>query len=123
MLKKDNMFHLDQQVNQSFPEIKALILKANEIPLRYYDRTLPVTVQADASLRGLGVCLIQQHKGKDQLIAFASKSLTDAETQYANIEREVFAIVFACQHFNNLQSTTIYWEGVSQQRVTISYWR
>ena len=120
MLKKDNMFHLDQPVNQSFPEIKALILKANEIPLRYYDRTLPVT---DASLRGLGVCLIQQHKGKDQLIAFASKSLTDAETRYANIERKVFTIVFACQHFNNLQSTTIYWEGVSQQRVTISYWR
>ena len=123
MLKKGNMFHLDQQVNQSFPEIKALILKANEIPLRYYDRTLPVTVQADASLRGLGVCLNQQHKGKDQLIAFASKSLTDAETQYANIERKVFTIVFACQHFNNLQSTTIYWEGVSQQRVTISHWR
>ena len=44
-------------------------------------------VQADASLRGLGACLIQQHKGKDQLIAFASKSLTDAETRYTNIER------------------------------------
>ena len=29
-----------------------------------------------------------------------SKSLTDAETRYANIEREVLAIIFACQHFS-----------------------
>ena len=49
---------------------------------------------------GLGACLIQQHKGKDQPIAFASKSLTDAETRYANIERELLAIVFACQRFS-----------------------
>ena len=54
----------------------------------------------DASLRGLGACLIQQHKGKDQPIAFASKSLTDVETRYANIERELLAIVFACQCFS-----------------------
>ena len=65
--------------------------------MRYYDRNLLVTVQADASLRGLGACLIQKHEGKDQLIAFASKSLTDVETRYANIERELLAIVFACQ--------------------------
>ena len=39
-------------------------------------------------------------KGKDQLIAFASKSLTDAETRYTNIERELLAIVFSCQYFS-----------------------
>ena len=33
-------------------------------------------------------------------MAFASKSLTDAETRYANIERELLAIVFACQWFS-----------------------
>ena len=45
--------------------------------------------------RGLGTCLLQE----GQPIAFASKSLTDTETRYANIEREL-AIVFACQWFN-----------------------
>ena len=82
--------------------------KANTTPLRYYDRNLLVTVQADASLRELGAYLIQQHKGKDQLIAFASKSLTDEETRYANIERELLAIVFACH-----VSAPIYSEGAS----------
>ena len=100
MLKKDNVFHWDDQQTQSFQQVKTLIAKANTTPLKYYDRNLPVTVQADASLRGLGACLIQQHKGKDQPIAFASKSLTDAETRYANIERELLAIVFACQRFS-----------------------
>ena len=89
MLKKDNMFHWEDQQTRSFQQVKTLIAKANTTPLRYYDRNLPVTVQADACLRGLG---------KDQPIA--SKSLTDAETRYANIERELLAIVFASQHFS-----------------------
>ena len=100
MLKKDNVFHWEEQQTQSFQKIKSLIAKVNEIQLRYYDRTLPVTVQADASLRGLAACLIQQQNGKDQPIAFASKSLTDRETLYANIERELLAIVFTCQSFS-----------------------
>ena len=102
MLKKDNVFHWEDQQTRSFQQVKTLIAKANTTPLRYYDRDLPVTVQADASLRGLGACLIQKHKGKDQPIAFASKSLTDAETRYANIERELLAIVFACQRFSSI---------------------
>ena len=100
MFKKDNVFHWEEQQTRSFQQVKTLIVKANTTPLRYYDRNLPVTVQADASLRGLGACLIQKHKGEDQPIAFASKSLTDAETRYANIERELLAIIFACQRFS-----------------------
>ena len=41
-----------------------------------------------------------KHEGKDQPIPFASKSLTDAEMRYANIERELLAIVFTCQRFS-----------------------
>ena len=100
MLKKDNIFHWEEQQTRSFQQIKTLSAKANNTPLRCYDWNLPVTVQVDASLRGLGAYLIQKHKGKDQPIAFASKSLMDVETRYANIERELLAIVFACQRFS-----------------------
>ena len=99
MLKKDNVYHWEEQQTQSFQQVKTLIAKANNTLLRYYDRNLPVTVQVDASLRGLGACLIQKHNGENQPIAFASKSLMDAETRYANIERGLLAIVFAYQHF------------------------
>ena len=73
MLKKDNGFHWEEQQTQSFQKIKSLIAKANETPLRYYDRTLPVAMQAGASLRGLGACLIQQHNRQDQPIAFVQE--------------------------------------------------
>ena len=94
-MKKDVMFYWDDQINWSFQEIKTLLKKAQLKPLRYYDRKKLVIVQADASLRGLGACLIQD----DRPIAFASKSLTGAVSRYANIERELLAIVFACTHF------------------------
>ena len=96
MLKQDVLFNWDPMANDSFQRIKNLIAKTTNQPLKYYDHTKPVTVQADASQRGLGACLIQD----GQPIAFASKSLTDTETRYANIECELLAIVFTCQLFN-----------------------
>ena len=100
MLKKENIFHWEEQQTWSFQNIKALITKANNTPLQYYNRMLLVTVQVEASLQGLGACLIQKHNREDQPIAIASKNLTDMETRYANIERELLAIVFACQRFS-----------------------
>ena len=34
-------------------------------------------------------------------IAFASKSLSEAEQGYSNIERELLGVVWAIQHFNH----------------------
>ena len=65
-------------------------------PLKYYDRNKPMILQCDTSLKGLGACILQDNKP----IAFASKSLTDTETRYANIERELLAIVFGCEKFH-----------------------
>ena len=96
MLKQEAVFAWDEVANASFQKIKDLIAKSATKPLWYYDRRKPVTVQADASQRGLGACLLQE----GEPIAYASKSLTDTETRYANIERELLAIVFACQQFN-----------------------
>ena len=89
MLKQDAVFAWDEMANASFQKIKDLIAKSATKPLCYFDRRKPVTVQVDASQRGLGACLLQE----GQPIAYASKSLTDTETRYANIERELLAIV------------------------------
>ena len=96
MTKQDAEFVWDDNANKSFQTLKALLVKAHNNPLRYFDRTKPVTVQADASMRGLGAALVQGEKP----VAFASRSLTDAESRYANIERELLAIVFACKRFD-----------------------
>ena len=93
ILKKENSFTWDENSNNSFQKIKSLLEKALLKPLRYYDRNKLVTLQCDTSLKGLVICIIQD----GQPIAFVSKSLTDTETHYANIERELFAIMFGSE--------------------------
>ena len=96
LLKKENCFAWDENTNTCFQKIKSQLQKALLRPLTYYDRTKSVTLQCDASLKGLGACIIQD----GQPIAFASKSLMDTETRYANIERELLAIVYGCEKFH-----------------------
>ena len=61
--------------------------------LRYYNLAEEVTLQCDASQSGLGAALLQN----GQPVAYASRALSDVETRYAQIEKELLAIVFACE--------------------------
>ena len=83
------------------PEQQAVLAKVKEVlssapVLHYFDPTVVSTIQADASQSGLGACLLQ--KGKP--IAYASRSLSPSECNYAQIEKELLAIVFACNKFH-----------------------
>ena len=64
--------------------------------LRYYNLKEDVTIQCDASQRGLGVALLQG----GQPVAYALCTLTDKEVNYAQIEKELLVIVFACEKFD-----------------------
>ena len=64
--------------------------------LRYYDVSKPVTVQCDASQSDLGVVLLQDC----QPVCYASRALTDTESRYAQIEKELLAITWACGTFD-----------------------
>ncbi|KAK3703041.1 hypothetical protein QZH41_018854 [Actinostola sp. cb2023] len=55
-----------------------------------------LAVQCDASDKGLGATLLQN----GQPIAFASRALTDTKTRYAPIEKEMLAVVFALNKFD-----------------------
>ena len=79
---------------KSFNDIKSQI--SEECTPTYFNPTKPIVVQVDASLKGLGAALLQDGKP----IAFASKAFTDTEQRYANIERELLAIVFGCTRFH-----------------------
>ena len=88
------MFTWQTDQDAAFKAVKQLVATAPV--LRYYDVTEEVTVQCDASQKGLGATLLQQ----GQPVAFASRSLSKIEQQYAQIEKECLAIVFACERFN-----------------------
>ena len=50
--------------------------------LAFPDFSLPFILNCDASERGLGAVLYQKQNGKERVISFGSKSLTDAERRY-----------------------------------------
>ena len=69
---------------------------AESLVLRYYDINKPVTVQCDASQSGLEAVLLQD----GQPVCYASRTLTDSEFRYAQIEKEMLAITWACDKFD-----------------------
>ncbi|XP_048745965.2 uncharacterized protein K02A2.6-like [Ostrea edulis] len=96
LLKAESEFVWDNAVHgKTFDELKKL-LSTSPI-LRFFDPNLPTTVQCDASERGLGACLIQN----EQPVAYASRALTPTEVNYAQIEKELLAVLFAMERFEH----------------------
>ena len=54
-------------------------------------------LKCDASQRGLEAALLQEGKP----IAYASRAMTNTEANYAQIEKELSAIVFAMEKFHH----------------------
>ena len=92
LLRKDTDYDWSNSHQKLLQEMKDLICKEM---LHYYVPSKKSVIQVDASSRGLGVALIQEGKS----IAFTSRSLTETEQCYVNIERELLAVVFGCEQF------------------------
>ena len=95
LLKSDVHFTWGPEQTAAMEKVKQVLSTAPV--LSYFDPGLQSTIQADASQHGLGACLLQRGKP----IAYASRSLLPAECNYAQIEKELLAIVFACQKFHS----------------------
>ena len=83
------------QHEEAFIKIKELITQAPV--LRYFDVNKEVTIECDSSDVGLGAVLTQDGCP----VAYASRALTPTERNYAQIEKECLAIVFAAERFEH----------------------
>ena len=95
LTRKDVPWNWSESQENAFQEMKSLVKKAPV--LAYFDNEKTVHIQCDASERGLGAALLQNGKP----VSFASRALTDTETRYAQIEKELLAIVFSCEKFDH----------------------
>ena len=80
--------------DSAFRQHKLLVTKAPV--LKFFDSTESLTLQCDASDKGLGAILLQ----KGQPLAYVSRALTDAESRYAQIEKEPLAVVYGLETFH-----------------------
>ena len=69
--------------------------------LTWYDPAAETKLTADASAYGLGAVPLQKHETAWKPVAYASRPMTEAETRYAQIEKEALAITWACERFTN----------------------
>lgn len=79
----------------AFTKLKEVI--ASPPVLKYFDVHQPVVLSADASQHGLGAVCLQNNRP----VAFAWRTLTETESHYAQIEKELLALVYACTKFHH----------------------
>ncbi|GBM73155.1 hypothetical protein AVEN_30044-1 [Araneus ventricosus] len=65
------------------------------------DPELPVTLATDGSPVGVAAVLSQILDNVEKPVAFASRSLIEAERSYSQLDREALAIIFGVSHFIN----------------------
>ncbi|XP_062716630.1 uncharacterized protein K02A2.6-like [Aedes albopictus] len=79
--EKENWVWSEKE-EEEFDRVKRLVADANT--LRYYNVNEPIVIECDASSYGLGAAVFQSHGN------------------YAQIEKELLAILFACVRFDQL---------------------
>lgn len=99
LLQKDVKWHWGKEQQNAFDHAKSLLRSPNV--LVHYNPSLPLIVTCDASPYGIGAVLAHRMPdGTERPIAFASRTLIPAEKNYAQIEREGLAVVFAVTRFH-----------------------
>ena len=94
LLKIDVLWQWSSAQEEAFSKIKEAIAAAPT--LQYYDPSKELTLENDASDYGIGTALLQEGKP----VAFASRSLSASERNYAQIEKEMLAVVFGLEKFH-----------------------
>ena len=72
-----------------------------------YDPYAELKVSADASSFGLGAVLCQQDGDKWRPVAYVSRSMSETERRYAQIEKEGSAVTWASGKFTDYIGTEI----------------
>ena len=94
LTQKGSKWEWGPSQQSAFDTVKKM---ACEAPiLAHYQPNEPLTLQVDASSYGLGAALLQN----DKPVAYASRSLTKTEQNYAQIEKECLSVVYGLERFD-----------------------
>ena len=100
LLRKDVRFRWTQCEEDAFRKAKNLLTSSNL--LVHYDSTEELVMAFDASPYGVGAVLAHvDSQGRERPIGFVSRTLSKAEQNYAQMEREGLACIFGLKKFHS----------------------
>ena len=94
LVKKENEFVWELEVHgKCLEKLKNVLTEAPV--LKFFNSQKKTVLQCDASLGGLGACLLED----GHPVVYVSRALTASEINYAQIEKELLSIVFGVERF------------------------
>nr|CAD2199217.1 unnamed protein product [Meloidogyne enterolobii] len=101
LLRKNSIWKWEEEQEKAFEQIKSIL--SSDLLLTHFDPQFEIIVTADASNYGVGAVISHKYSdGSEKAIEYASKSLSDSEKNYGQIEKEALALVFAVQKFHKM---------------------
>ncbi|XP_050254823.1 uncharacterized protein LOC126700654 [Quercus robur] len=97
LLEKNSAFDFDDVCLQAFNAIKEKLISAPVMIVP--DWSQPFEVMCDASDFAIGAVLGQKRDKLFRAIYYASRTLNEAQLNYTTTEKEMLAVVFACDKF------------------------
>ena len=99
LLQANHTWKWTQECAEAFRKAKDQLASAKV--LVHYVSTLPIIMAADASAHGVGAVLSHVFPdGSEKPIAFASRTLTPSERNYAQLEKEALSLIFGVKKFH-----------------------
>jgi predicted aspartyl protease len=99
LLRTKQKWDWSSDCDKAFEEIKKQLTSAKV--LTHYNPALELTLAADASAYGVGAVISHVlPDGNERPIAFASRTLTASERNYAQLEKEALALIFGVKNFH-----------------------
>jgi transposase InsO family protein len=98
LLRKRNEWLWGPDQDKAFVALKKTLTSFPTLVKFDMDKSHRVT--ADASQNALGAALLQREERGWCPVAYASRTLTETEKRYAQIEKEALAVTWACQKFD-----------------------
>jgi hypothetical protein len=86
LTKKAQRFVWGEEQQRSFETLKTLLTTPPILAHPRYE--LPMEVHCDASQYGIGAVLVQQHEGKERVLAYASRLLSNPKINYTRLRRK-----------------------------------
>ena len=99
LLKHGTKWHWSDECDRVFKQVKT---KLSEAPvLMHYNPNLPISLAGDASNYGIGAVLSHvDAKGQEHPIAFVSRTLSQCEKNFSQVEKEALSLIFGIRKFH-----------------------